>query len=141
MKHTAFAELSSQVKTDEGFRATPYKCTAGKLTVGYGLNLEAGITEPEAAYILEMRLNSIINDMERYDWYNNLGDARRVVIVNMVYQLGISRFLKFKKMIAALNSGSYGLAADEMMDSNWYKQTPNRAKRLIEKMREGVLYD
>ena len=159
MKHTAFAELSSQVKRDEGFRATPYKCTAGKLTIGYGLNLDAGITDDEAAYaannninfwesvteaqaayVLEKRLNSIVDDMERFNWYSNLGDARRVVVCNMVYQLGITRFLKFKKMIAALEEKNFSLAADEMKNSAWYHQTTNRAERLIEKMKRGVLY-
>ena len=58
------------------------------------------------------------------------------VILEMVYQLGFSGFCKFKKAIANMKDRNWKGAADEMLDSLWAKQTPNRAKQLSEIVRE-----
>ena len=132
----AFEATISQLKIDEGFREFMYKCSAGKTTIGYGLNLEAGITEEEAHIILRHRLRRISRSLD-YNWYRNLNDVRKGVILNMVYQMGLTGVLKFRKMIAAMADNKFNTAADEMMDSAWFKQTPNRAQRLIDIMRSG----
>ena len=131
-----FENVITQLKSDEGFREFMYKCSAGKTTIGYGLNLEAGITEEEAHIILRHRLRRISSSLD-YNWYRNLNDVRKGIILNMVYQMGLTGVLKFRKMIAAMADNKFNTAADEMMDSAWYKQTPNRAQRLIDKMRSG----
>ena len=131
-----FENTINQLKIDEGFREFMYECTAGKTTIGYGLNLEAGITEEEASIILRHRLRRISSSLD-YNWYRNINDVRKGVILNMVYQMGLTGVLKFRKMIAAMADRDFNRAADEMMDSNWYKQTPNRAQRLIDTMRVG----
>ena len=132
-----FSQLLSQLKVDEGFRSTPYKCSEGRLTVGYGLNLETGITEPEAALILEFRVMNIMEDLTRFDWFHDMDAVRKTVIANMVYQMGLTGVLKFKKMIKALMSKDYKEASVQMMDSKWFKQTENRARRLATIMETG----
>ena len=132
----AFEATITQLKSDEGFREFMYKCSANKTTIGYGLNLEAGITEEEAHIILRHRLRRISSSLD-YNWYRNLNDVRKGVILNMVYQMGLRGVLKFRKMIDAMACGDFNRAAVEMEDSRWFKQTPNRAQRLIDTMRAG----
>ena len=54
----------------------------------------------------------------------------------MAFNLGLTRLVKFKKMFAALNKGDYKLASEEGLDSRWAKQVYNRAKRLMNRLRD-----
>ena len=133
----AHEQTIAQIKNDEGFRSDMYECTAGKTTIGYGLNLEAGMSEQLADVILRFMVSQLKTQLAEYKWYRLLNDSRKGVIINMVYQLGLGGVQKFKNMIAALEVQDYDKAAIEMMDSKWFKQTPHRANRLIEIMRTG----
>jgi lysozyme len=64
-------------------------------------------------------------------------DARRGVLVNMAYNLGVTGLLSFKKMLSAYKKGAFVEAAQHMLDSKWAKQVGDRAKRLAEQMRSG----
>ena len=127
----------AQLKSDEGFREHMYKCSANKTTIGYGFNLEVGLTEEESDVLLRFKISKLKEALGEYRWYRLLNGTRKGVILNMVYQMGLGGVLKFKKMIAAIEEGDYNAAAIEMMDSSWFRQTPNRANRLIDTMRTG----
>ena len=127
----------AQLKSDEGFREHMYKCSANKTTIGYGFNLEVGLTEQESDVLLRFKISQLKTTLGEYRWWRLLDGTRKGVIINMVYQMGLSGVLKFKKMIAAIEEKDYNAAAIEMMDSAWFRQTPNRANRLIETMRTG----
>ena len=132
-------KLFDQIKRHEGFRAKPYKCTADKLTIGYGLNLDAGITEEIAVLILEHQVYDIIVSLRKFEWFANIDSvARHDAIVNMAFNLGIAGICKFHKMINAISLKDYHQAAAEMLDSKWAKQVGNRAIELAEQMRSGV---
>ncbi len=129
-----------QLRIDEGLKLKPYRCTANKLTIGYGRNIEdKGITEEEANHLL---LNDIIATEKELSTnkpvYNTLDDKRKEVLLNMCFQLGYPKLSQFKKFFKALESKDYSLASLEMMDSSWAKQTPNRALRLSRIMRKGA---
>ena len=127
-----------QIKQDEGLRLNPYECTSGKLTIGYGRNLEdCGITEEEATIMLHNDLIQIIKQMQSWDWIETLNEERQSVLIQMVYQIGFAGVRKFKKMIHAMKSQDYHKASIEMLDSLWAKQTPQRAKRLAKQMKTG----
>ncbi len=133
--------IEDQLILHEGMRLKPYRCTAGKLTIGVGRNLEdKGITEDEALYMLRNDIKEITKYLERYSWYLALGPVRRKVIIDMVFNLGIIGFLGFRRMIAALERGDYEKAADEMVMSRWYQQVGARGKRLERMMRTGEDY-
>jgi len=123
-----------KLKQDEGFDGMPYEDKLGIPTIGYGTKLP--ITEEEAEILLKHRLDKkILEISEKEPFFLDLPETAQEVIANMAYQLGVSGVLKFKKMWAALKNKNYQKAADEMLDSRWAKQTPNRAKRLAEIMR------
>ena len=132
--------LLDQLKRDEGLRLKPYKCTAGKLTIGFGRNLEdVGISEQEAELMLMEDIRNVAIELADNRIYEKLDDARQTVLANMAFNLGMSRLGKFKKMWAALSRQDYQKAADEMMDSRWARQVGVRAKRLEAIMRTGEL--
>ncbi len=127
-----------QIKRHEGLKLKPYKCTAGKLTIGYGRNLEdRGIDKDEAEQMLLRDMCEVEEQLFDKGLLDGLNDARKAVLINMGFQLGITGLLKFKRMLSALVNHEYELAAKEMLDSRWAGQTPNRAKELSDQMATG----
>jgi lysozyme len=128
-----------QLKQDEGFSAKPYKCPAGKLTIGYGFNLDDNsMTRKQALFLLEDAATSLHEDlMNHYSFYANLNNKRKAVIINMAYNLGVAGLVKFTWMIKAILDGDFKLAAHEMVKSKWAEQVPLRAERLSKLMEFG----
>lgn len=127
------------IKKHEGLRLMPYKCTAGKLTIGYGRNIEdTGISEEEAEYLLESDIQQCFNYLQdKTDYFTGLCEPRQSVMVNMLFNLGWTRLSKFKNMIAALQAGDYKKASIEMLDSRWAKQVGKRSTELAAIMESG----
>lgn len=130
--------LIESIKIGEGKRLKPYRCTAGKLSIGYGRNLDdVGITDEEAEYLLKHDIEKAEKDAEKLPCYKKLNQARKDVLIEMVFNMGLPRVLGFKKMLAALEAGDYSKAADEALDSKWARDVGERAKRLAYFMRIG----
>jgi lysozyme len=133
------ALLLEHVKDAEGFRSYPYRCSANKLTIGYGRNLQDnGISKVEGNFLLISDVSDAIADAERLDFFADLDPVRQMVIVDMLFNLGWVRFCGFKKFAVALRLKDYTLAAHEMQDSKWYRQVGRRAKKLQKAMVTGV---
>lgn len=133
-----YHRVIEQIKQHEGLKLKPYHCTSGKLTIGYGRNLEAkGISKGEAESMLLSDIAEVEEKLVRTGFLSGLNDARKAVLINMAFQLGFNGLSKFRNMLAAVQSEQYALAASEMLDSLWAKQTPNRAKELSEQMLTG----
>lgn len=123
----------------EGLELHPYVDTVGKLTIGYGRNLDdRGITQGEAAHLLENDVTLAIQEaLQAFPWLTKVDEARQAVIVEMVAHLGLSRFLGFKKALAACAVGDWETAAAEMLNSKWAGQVGARAIRLAAQLRTG----
>lgn len=130
------SKLVDLVKKHEGFSSTIYK-DSGHLSIGYGTNLSYGITEAEAELLLIHRLSITHEKLKRFSWFNKLSYNRKLVIISMGYQLGISGLLEFKHLIWRLQHGYYKAAANAMIESLWYKQSGTRSKELVELMKKG----
>jgi len=129
------------IKGHEGSKRLPngnhkvYQCPAKKWTLGWGRNVEkTGITDKEADILLENDVIRVTEELATHlTVWEHMSKARREVLIDMCYNLGITRFLKFKKMIAALEIGDHAEVATQMMDSKWAKiDVPRRAKHLME---------
>ena len=131
--------LIQQLKRHEGLRLKPYRCTADKLTIGYGRNLdEVGISLEEAEMLLLDDVKHIVQLAPiSFPWYDGLSDNRKAVLCNMMFNLGISRLMKFKKMLLALEEGNFDEASFQMLDSRWARQVGKRATELAHLMRKG----
>lgn len=123
----------------EGLRLKPYRCTAGKLTIGVGRNLDdKGITEDEAMMMLDNDIRATTRALaETFAWFIFLDNVRKAVVVSMVFNLGLGGFLKFKNTIAAIRDKDWNKAADNMLQSKWAEQVGKRAYELAEMMRDG----
>jgi lysozyme len=132
-------ELIERVKKHEGFRSKPYKCSAGKLTIGYGRNLEdVGISKTEAEFLLKNDLYRAASQLGRLNInMYQLNRARKNVLIEMIFNLGLYGVLGFKRMLAALREKDYLKASKEMLDSKWAKQVGYRAKKLASIMALG----
>lgn len=134
-------KYKQMTKDFEGLRLKPYKCTAGKLTIGYGRNLEdVGITKTEADMLFERDFAQAEMEVKRLCRefgidIDNLIEQRFYVLTDMLFNLGYNRLSKFKKFLYALKIGSYEDAAKEMLDSAWAVQVGNRATKLAALMR------
>lgn len=137
---SAAAATKARIRAHEGVRAKPYRCTEGFLTIGVGRNLDAkGLAPDEIELLFANDYAAAVADAERLGQYRGLDDIRRGVLVEMVFQMGLSGVAGFRNMLAALGDGRYDRAADEMLRSQWAYQTPARAKRLADIMRYGTL--
>lgn len=131
-----FDNVQEEIKNNEGFRSKIYECSQGFSTIGYGRNLETnGITEFEAGVLLRGDLFSIDTALYKsFDWYKGLPDNVREVLIEMAFQLGVTGLKKFVNTLNFISSGDYLSASKEMLNSEWAKQTPRRAKKLSEKI-------
>lgn len=128
--------LLHRVMRDEGFAARPYRDTEGVLTIGFGTNLEAGITHDQAQAMLELAMLARWDDLtRRKTWVGGLPLPARRALANMAYNLGVPRLLGFRRMWAALERGDYRAAADEALDSRWAEQVGARAQRIADDIR------
>ena len=132
-------KVLDQIKKHEGLSLTPYKCSAGALTIGYGHNLdERGISEEAAELLLKQDAQIALNQAKaNVPCFKDLSEARKYVVVDMLFNLGLSRFMGFKKMLAALSAGKYKTAAKEMLSSKWATQVKRRAQFLAKIMETG----
>lgn len=134
-----YRELKKRIKKNEGYSLKPYKDQLGHLTIGYG-----HLILPNETYLLKTKTNKAqLNSIFNQDFERALMDYKQLIkqknhnrkdkelLIEMVYQMGAKRVLKFKKLISNMKKNKKHLVCFEMMDSLWYTQTPNRVKNLI----------
>lgn len=133
------------VKCHEGLQLTAYADTRGLATIGWGHKIlpdqdfSAGVTIVEAGALLMADLQDAEEVCERLvACYDDLGEVRQAVVLDMVYNLGPAGFGEFKELIAALNSQNYLAAANAMRASLWYGQVKDRAVEDCQLMESGV---
>lgn len=130
-------DAKALIQRHEGYRDRVYLDTEGIPTVGWGHAFLPG--SKVSREICEMLFDADYADACRD--YTTLGltlnPVRRSVIINMLFNLGLPRFAKFRRLLDALRRGDYSQAAAEMLDSKWAKQVGNRADDLAEMMRAG----
>lgn len=136
-------ELTRQLKADEGVKSCAYTDTLGYLTIGVGRLIDArkpgsGLRPSEIDMLLQNDIDDRIEALtRRLPWFQNLDDARKGVLLNMSFQMGVDGLLTFKNTLRMVEDGDYMGAARNMLLSKWATQTPARANRMAEQMRTG----
>lgn len=131
-------DFEKQIIAHEGMVLTPYKDTVGKLTIGVGWNIDdVPMRESEAIFRMRNDLSEVRHQVEKFTWFQRLNEVRQNVIIEMVFNLGLSRFLEFKKLIKAIEGAKWNNAVVEMLDSRWAKQVQGRATTLSSQMGNG----
>lgn len=133
---------------NEGIELIPYRCSAGKLSIGIGRNLDdnplnkeeldkighdcrtKGITKDEAFYLCRNDLKNVKKDLDReLPWWRELDQDRQFVMIDLCFNLGYKKLLTFQKTLASIAQGFYITAGDQLMQSKYAKQVGIRAKR------------
>lgn len=125
-------DLLEKIKHHEGFVEHVYDDSLGIPTIGYGFAIKDLVLDEDIAEeILIRKLEKLKRNANyRFQWLEDMPQEVQEVVLNMCYQLGITGVSKFRKAISALQEGEWQEAADEMLDSLWARQTPNRAEEL-----------
>lgn len=132
--------IKSQLVRHEGLRLKPYRCTAGKLTIGVGRNLDdCGISQKEAYALLDNDIRNCEQQLldEIPVIYDALDEVRQSVLLNMCFNLGLKGLLGFNNTLAFIAAGDWERAANGMLASKWAKQVGLRAIELSEMIRKG----
>ena len=129
--------IEEMIKEHEGYGGEVYSDTEGVLTCGWGHALHVGSPVPLRASLgfFQQDIRIVMEDYEKLNLY--LDDVRRGVVYDMLYNLGLTKLLKFKKFLKALREDDYEVASKEMLDSKWAIQVKGRAKKLAKMMQTG----
>jgi len=138
-----FGKVMDMIEVDEDYRQHPYRCTAGKLTIGIGRNIEDnGISRTEARFMLYNDTYSAWADLAQFIFpaqFNSWPEKVQMALVNMRVHLGYNSFRSFEKMIKALKVEDFSAAAHEILDSKYAKEdTPERAERIASMIRDSA---
>ena len=123
-------EIAEYVKNHEGLSLKPYYCTANKLSIGIGRNLEdRGITQEEAFFMFGNDLRLAVSDLNRVFGadFKGFPDKAKLAFIDMMFQLGLGRFSGFQNMSKYAIAGNGKEAARGLMDSKYARQVPSRA--------------
>ena len=134
-----YLSLKLRIKNNEGFSNHPYKDQLGNYTIGYGhLIKKQDINLFKKKFTVSFFQDLFENDfkltLEDYKKHFNkylFSQNIKELIIEMIFQMGIQTVLNFKKTLRHIKKNNKFLAALEMMDSMWYKQTPLRVENLI----------
>ena len=141
------SELKVEIESDEGCSTKIYLDHLGFKTFGIGhlvrdsdpeFHMEVGeeVSVSRTTEVFEADMVSVLSDCEKvFSNFYELPEEVQHIIANMMFNLGFPRLLKFSKMIKAIEQGDWQEAANQMVDSRWYNQVTNRAKRLETRMR------
>ena len=134
----SYQNLKKRIKKNEGFSQKPYKDQLGFLTIGYGHLILSGekklinnITKLKLERIFLEDFNKAIHSFNIFfrPFVGNKKDSE--LLIEMIFQMGVNKVLKFKRLLAYVVKRNKYMVCFEMMNSLWYKQTPNRVKKLI----------
>jgi len=140
-------QLRKELEVDEGVKYEIYNDHLGYPTFGighlvidtdpeYGEEVGTPVSEDRVAEAFDKDVRTVISDCEiLYPDFDELPEECQLIIANMMFNMGRPRLKKFKGMKRGVDSRDWNKAADEMIDSAWYRQVPNRAGRLVKRMR------
>ena len=140
-------KLREEIKYDEGSVNEIYLDHLGFATFGighlvtewdeeYGWEVGTPVSEDRCNEVFDSDIQIVLSDCQHlYPDFNDLPEEVQRIIANMMFNMGRPRLSKFKGMKAGVDARDWNKAADEMVDSRWYRQVTNRAERLVERMR------
>lgn len=150
--------LRDQLIRHEGLRLRAYKCTSGKNTIGVGRNLDDkgispeetealgitvesclrdGITKEQAMALLDNDIADCRKEAGKLGWFGCLDPVRQDAALNLIFNMGLPRLLKFRKMVAAVEQMDWDEAKRQLLDSRYARQVGRRAEEVGEQLRTG----
>jgi len=138
--------LKRQIKEHEGVRKKAYKDSLGNWTIGVGHLiklpdehnlLKVSLADVHVDQLFLIDLNQAIDDARKFIDADDVPEEVFEVVVNMAFNLGLTKLLQFKKFQQALKEKDFIKASEEMLDSRWARQLPNRSQELANIVRDA----
>ena len=135
------------IKQHEGVKLKPYKDTKGLWTVGVGhligdgkslppeWNREFTMAEIDALFAKDYEHHK--KQAEKTPGWDKANPKGQGALIDLAFNMGGAWYKKFKNASAALAAGDFKKAADELIDSDWYKQVKGRAVTIVNLIRDG----
>lgn len=135
--------IVKMLRLHEGVKNKPYKCTAGKITIGVGRNIEdLGISDDEIDYLLRNDINRVVKELgAAFPWFSGLNEARRDAMIDICFNIGLPRLKGFKNALALMAEEKYSEASKEFLNSNWATQVGKRAMTVATMIETGRYTD
>ena len=135
------SKLVQMLRLHEGVRYKVYMCSEGYETIGVGRNISEGglgLSKDEVDYLLVNDIKRVQDELTRnYSWFAKLDEVRRDAMVDICFNIGLTKLRGFVNALAAMSRSQYEIAADEFMDSRWSEQVGNRAVEVTDMIRTG----
>lgn len=132
--------LRARLSRTEGRKSKPYVDTVGKLTIGVGWNLtDKGLPDDIIDELLSRSIVEAVKEADKIPVYAKLNVARKTVLIDMVFNMGLQAVLGFRNTLDMMGRGDFKGAAENMLKSLWAEQVGNRAIELAEIMRSGEI--
>ncbi len=134
--------LRDMIKRHEGVETHCYKDHLGLETIGVGRCIaegSLGLSDDEIDYLLDNDIVRCIKELTKsLPWFSLLDEVRKEALIDLCFNLGLTRLLGFKKALAAIEVSDWDTAKVELLDSRWATQVGNRAQEIAEMIRTGV---
>jgi len=134
----AISTAVARLTVEEGFRAKKYLDTAGNETIGYGLNITAGISQRVAAGALTAGVGEVYDAVKGLWWWHEDEPVRGSVILDLGFNNGITGLLHYPKMLSAYGAKDWPTASAELLDSDAARALPNRYNPLASILLNGA---
>lgn len=119
----------------EGEVLHAYEDSRGYLTIGVGRlidrRLGGGISHDESMFLLDNDIAKAREECGTFPWFSALDEVRQAAMIDLTFNLGLTRLRRFVRFLAAMAVSDWPLAADELLDSNWFKQVARRGPRIV----------
>lgn len=134
--------LIKELERDEGRVLHAYQDSLGYWTIGIGRLIDkrrgGGLSHEEVDYLKVNDIKRVQSELDsRLPWWRDLDEVRQRAIQNMAFQLGTLGLSKFTTSLSHIKAGRWKSAGDNLRKSLWYRQTPNRAERVVKMIETG----
>ena len=135
-------KIIEMLRLHEGVKTHVYTDHLGYETIGVGRcirkNVGLGLSDDEINYLLSNDVSRVTAELGRFKWFPELNEARRDAMINLCFQLGLTKLLKFKNFLASMQEGDYEAASTHLLDSLYARQTPARANEIAKLISNGA---
>lgn len=137
MRQMDLTQVRKRLIEHEGIKLKPYHCTAGKLTIGVGRNLDdRGISQATATQMLEEDIEIVLDELKRaLPFWENLKWNYKEALVDLAFNMGVPRLMMFRNMLSAIEADDPAKAAEELLDSRYASQVGKRASNIAALLR------
>jgi len=129
-------QLRADLQLDEGLATKAYHDSTGIITIGIGRNLEnPGLSADEVELLYRNDINRATFGLDHaLPWWRGLDPEAQLVMINLTFNMGISKFTGFSQFLSFMQAKRYADAANDLKKTAWYGQVGQRGPRMVARL-------